>query len=207
MKIVIDGYEDLVIAEDEETLGELLTEIEKWIRDNKRIIVQARLEGKLLSWKDRKNIFHRRAGEFKILELFTANLWQWTTNSLNEIRRYLPEIATNMEKTSLLIQRGDYKNAFSLLDNCINLWNWVNETLQKIEKIFALDYTQISLKRGRLSDKIREFLNPLREANKAIKKGDLLGLSDILEYELAPRLKEQQEIVREITKLLKQQMN
>jgi len=207
MKIVIDGYEDLVMPEENETLGKLLIEIEKWIRDNRRIIVQVRLEGKPLSGKDRENLFCKKAGEFKVLELFTANPWQWAINSLNKMREYLPRIAMDMEKTSLLIQKGNYKNAFSLLDNCISLWNWVNETLQKIEKIFALNYTQIFFKKGKLTDKIREFLDIIEEANRAIKNSDLLTLADILEYELAPRVKEEQEIVREITGLLKQQMN
>ena len=207
MKIVIDGYEDLVMPEGDETLGQLLVELEKWIKDNKRVIVQIRLEGKPLSKKEKEAILQKKVSEFKVLELFTANPWQWAISSLSQMREYLPEIAMDMEKVSLLIQKGDYKKAFSLLDSCINLWNWVNENLEKIEKTFALDYTQILFKRGRLIDKIREFLELIEETNRALKNSDFLTVADILEYELAPRIREEQEIVGEIAELLKQQMN
>ena len=37
MKIIIDGYENLVMPEENETLGELLIQLDDWIRKNKRI--------------------------------------------------------------------------------------------------------------------------------------------------------------------------
>ncbi|HDN84250.1 MAG TPA: hypothetical protein ENG47_00655, partial [Candidatus Aerophobetes bacterium] len=119
MKIVIDGFEDLVIAEEDETLRQLLVQLDKWIRENNRIIVQIKLEGRSLSELDEKVVFDRKVGEFKTLELFTANLWQWAIDSLEEIKVYLPEIAKKMEQVSLLIQQGDSKKAFSLLDRYI----------------------------------------------------------------------------------------
>ena len=85
MKIVIDGCKDLVIADENETLGQLITQLEEWIKDNKRVIVQAKLEGKSLSEKDKKVLLNRKVSEFKILELSTANLWQWAVDSLEDI--------------------------------------------------------------------------------------------------------------------------
>jgi len=206
MKIIIDGYEDLVIPEENETLGQLLIQLEEWIRDNKRVIVQVKLEGKSLSEEDKKILFNRKVSEFKILELFTANPWQWAINSLEEIKVYLPEIARKMEKVSFLIQQGNCKNAFSLLERYIGLWDEINEALAKIEKIFALDYTKILLKKN-ASYEMKELMQFLEEAKRAIKDNDLLTLADILEYELAPRIREEKKLVGEIIDMLKHQMN
>jgi len=206
MKIIIDGYEDLVIHEENETLGQLLIQLEEWIRDNKRVIVQVKLEGKSLSEEDKKILFNRKVSEFKILELFTANPWQWAINSLEEINVYLPEIARKMEKVSFLIQQGNCKNAFSLLERYIGLWDEINEALAKIEKIFALDYTKILLKKN-ASYEMKELMQFLEEAKRAIKDNDLLTLADILEYELAPRIREEKKLVGEIIDMLKHQMN
>jgi len=206
MKIIIDGYEDLVIPEEDETLGELLVQLESWINENKRVVIQVRLEGKSLSEEDKKILFNKKVSEFKTLELYTANLWQWAINSLEEIKGYLPEIAKEVEKVSLLIQKGNHKSAFSLLERCIGLWGEANEVLEKIEKIFALDYTKIFLKRNVLW-KVEKIVQFLKEAKRAIKDNDLLTLADVLEYELAPRIREERKLVGEIINMLKYQMN
>ena len=65
MKIIIDGYEDLVIAEENETLEELLIQLEEWIKENKRVIVETKLEGKSLSEEDKKILFHRKVSQFE----------------------------------------------------------------------------------------------------------------------------------------------
>lgn len=207
MKIVIDGYENLVIADENEILGELLVQLEDWIKRNKRVIVQTKLEGKSLSKEDKKVLFNRKVSEFKILELFTANLWQWAINSLEEIKVYLPEIAEQMERVSFLIQQGNCRSAFSLLDRYTGLWDEINEALRKIEKIFALDYTQIFLKEERTPYRMREFVQFLEEAKRAIKDNDLLTLADVLEYELAPRIREEKKLVEEMISMVKHQMN
>ncbi|MCD6574547.1 hypothetical protein J7K97_02575 [Candidatus Aerophobetes bacterium] len=206
MKIIIDGYEDLVIPEEDETLGELLVQLESWINENKRVVIQVRLEGKSLSEEDKKILFNKKVSEFKTLELYTANLWQWAINSLEEIKSYLPEIAKEVEKVSLLIQKGNHKSAFSLLERCIGLWDEANEVLEKIEKIFALDYTKIFLERNVLW-KVEKIVQFLKEAKRAIKDNDLLTLADVLEYELAPRIREERKLVGEIINMLKYQMN
>ncbi|RLE11165.1 hypothetical protein DRI96_06670 [Candidatus Aerophobetes bacterium] len=207
MKIVIDGFEDLVIAEEDETLRQLLVQLDKWIRENNRIIVQIKLEGRSLSELDEKVVFDRKVGEFKTLELFTANLWQWAIDSLEEIKVYLPEIAKKMEQVSLLIQQGDSKKAFSLLDRYIGLWERVNQILRTIEKIFALDYNKIFLKKNGDSYNMEELVQLLEEAKRAIGDNDFLALADILEYELAPRIREKKKLVEEIINTLKHQMN
>ncbi|MCD6257129.1 hypothetical protein J7J45_03580 [Candidatus Aerophobetes bacterium] len=207
MKIVIDGFEDLVIAEEDETLRQLLVQLDKWIRENNRVIVQIKLEGRCLSELDEKVVFDRKVREFKTLELFTANLWQWAIDSLEEIKVYLPEIAKKMEQVSLLIQQGDSKKAFSLLDRYIGLWERINQTLRTIEKIFALDYNKIFLKKNGDSYNMEELVQLLEEAKRAIGDNDFLALADILEYELAPRIREKKKLVEEIINTLKHQMN
>jgi len=207
MKVIIDGYEDLVTPEENETLGEFLSEVEKWIKENKRIVLKIRLEGKILSGKEKENLFKKKVNEFKILELFTANSWEWAVNSLKEIEENLPEISINIKRVSTFIQRGNYKKAFSLLESCLNAWDWTGRTLEKIGKILALDYAQISFKKETLTEKIKEFLEPLKEANRALKNKDFLTLADILEYEITPRIKEEQEMIKQITRIIKQEMN
>jgi len=207
MKIVIDGCKDLVIADENETLGQLITQLEEWIKDNKRVIVQAKLEGKSLSEKDKKVLLNRKVSEFKILELSTANLWQWAVDSLEDIKIYLPEIARQMEKVSFLIQQGDCRSAFSLLGRYTGLWDEINEALAKIEKIFALDYTQILLKEEKTSYETRQIVQFLKKAKRAIKDNDLLTLADVLEYELAPRIREEKRVVEQIINMVKYQMN
>jgi len=207
MKIIIDGYEDLVIAEENETLGQLITQLEEWIKDNKRVIVQTKLEGKSLSEKDKKILLNRKVSQFKILELSTVNLWQWAIDSLEEIKIYLPEIARQMEKVSFLIQQGNYKSAFSLLGRYTGLWDEINEALGKIEKIFALDYTQILLKEEKTSYEMRQMVQFLKRAKRAIEDKDFLTLADVLEYELAPRIREKKRAIEEMINMVKYQKN
>jgi len=207
MKIIIDGYEDLVIAEENETLEELLIQLEEWIKENKRVIVETKLEGKSLSEEDKKILFHRKVSQFEILELSTVNLWQWAIDSLEKIKISLPELARQMEKVSFLIQQGNYKSAFSLLDRYIGLWDQINQTLAEIEKIFALDYTQTLLKEEKTSYEMKQMVQFLKRAKKAIEDNDFLALADVLEYELAPRIREEKRAIEEMINMVKYQIN
>ncbi len=208
MKIVIDGHMDLVMPEEDESLGELLVELKEWmIKENKRVIVRVRLEGKIISEKNKKVVLLRKATEFGILELFTVNLLQWAIDSLKEIEDKLPRIALGMERVSFLIQKGNYQDAFSLLDKSIEVWDRINEALRYVERLFALDYSQIFPERKGISGEMEKVKDLLGEANRAMEQNDLLGLADILEYELAPRINEERMAVDKITKLITQQMN
>ena len=207
MKITIDGCQDLVIPEEEETLGELLIQLEEWVKENKRVIVQVKLEGKIFPEKNKEIVLHRKVGEFKVLELFTANLWKWAVDSLKEMEEELPRIALEMEKVGFLIQKGNYQDAFSLLDKSIEAWDRINEVLRYVERLFALDYSQIFFEGKGISGEMEKFKDSLKEANRAIEEDDLLALADILEYELAPQINEERMAVDKITKLITQQMN
>ncbi len=206
MKIIIDGYENLVMPEENETLGELLIQLDDWIRKNKRIIIQIKLEGKDLSEIDKNSIFNKKADEFKILEVFTADLWNWAICSLEKMKMDLPEIAKGLKKVSDFIQKGNWKKAFFLFDGYIRLWDEINQTLEMIRKAFALDYSQIFLNEE-VSYKADEFIQLLKEAKRAMNENDFLTLADILEYELAPRLEGEKRFVEEVANLLKHQMN
>jgi len=177
------------------------------LKENKRVIVRVRLEGKIISEKNEKVVLLRKATEFGILELFTVNLLQWAIDSLKEIEDKLPRIALGMEKVSFLIQKGNYQNAFSLLDKLIEVWDRINEALRYVERLFALDYSQIFPKRKGISGEMEKVKDLLGEANRAMEQNDLLGLADILEYELAPRISEERMAVDKITRLITQQMN
>jgi len=207
MKVVIDGYVDLVIPEGDETLRELLIELKEWIKKNKRVIVQVKLEGKIFSEENKEIVLGRKVRELKILELFTASLWQRAIDSLKQIEEKLPGIALGMEKVGFLIQKGSYRDAFLLLNKSIEAWDRVNEALQQIETLFTLDYTHILLEGKTMADKMDEFKELLEEANRAMEEDDLLTLADILEYELAPRIREEKMVADKIIKMIIQQVN
>jgi len=207
MKVIIDGFENLVFPEENETLGEFLVQLEEWIKNNRKVIVKVKLEGKTLGEEQKKIIYNRKVNEFEVLEVFTANPWQWAIDSLEEMKVYLPEISSKMEKVGFFIQQGNYKKALSLLERYIGLWDEINETLRKIGNVFGLDYTRIFLNEEKASCKIKELLEYLEEAKRAIQENDLLALADILEFELAPRIKDERKLVQEIINVLKCQMN
>ena len=207
MKVIIDGFENLVFPEENETLGEFLVQLEEWIKNNRKVIVKVKLEGKTLGEEQKKIIYNRKVNEFEVLEVFTANPWQWAIDSLEEMKVYLPEISSKMEKVGFFIQQGNYKKALSLLERYIGLWDEINETLRKIGNVFGLDYTRIFVNEEKASCKMKELLEYLEEAKRAIQENDLLALADILEFELAPRIKDERKLVQEIINVLKCQMN
>jgi len=207
LEIIIDGYRELVIVEGNETLENVLEGIKKWVTENKRVITKILLEGKPLEEDKKEKIRRKKVKEFKTLELFTSSPWQLAINALEEIEYHLPRLAESLERVSSLIQEAEYGRAFSLLTNCIDVWDGINNAFKKIEKILALDYNQIFIKGERLKEKIEKFIRLLEEANKAIKNNDLLTLADILEYEFVPQIKEETEIVKKIAAAAYQHLN
>lgn len=207
MQIFIDGFSGLVIAEEEESLGEVLSWLERWVRDNQRVIIQVNLEGKSISDDERKKLKDRKIGEFERLELLTSHPWQLAIGSLDEVHQRLPSLAKGLRKVAFLIQTTDCGPAFLLLGDCIDAWKWIVEVLQRVEKMLGLDYSLIFFKGKSLSEKIGDILMILEDTNLSIRNNDLLQLAGLLEYELAPSIQEQRQIVRIICQEVQQRLN
>lgn len=207
MQIFIDGFSDLVTAEEEESLGEVLSWLERWVRDNQRVIIQMSLEGKSISDDEKKRLKNRKVRQFKRLELFTSHPWQLAVRSLDEIQQRLPSLAKGLRKVAFLVQTADCGPAFPLLGDCIDTWKWIVEVLQRAEKVLGLNYNLIFFKGKSLSEKMGDILRILEDTKLSLKNNDLLQLAGLLEYELAPSIEEQGEMVRRICKEVQQRLN
>lgn len=207
MQIIIDGFSDLVMVEGKETLGEVFSWLNQYIKDNHRVITRVRLEGKNITEKERKGLEEKRVGEFKRLELVTSYPWQLAVGALGEIGQRLPSLAKGLKKVAFLVQTDDCSVAFSLLGDCIDTWKWIVEVLQRVEKMLGLDYSLIFFKGKSLSEKIGGIVGILEDTNQSLKNNDFLQLAGLLEYELAPSIEEQGKIVRKILQEVQQRLN
>jgi len=207
MQIIIDGFSDLVTAEEEEILGDVLSWLDRWVRDNQRVIIEVSLEGRAISNDERKRLEDKRIGEFERLELITSHPWQLAMGSLDEIRQRLPFLAKGLKKVAFLIQTADCGSAFPLLTDCIDTWKWIIEVLQRAERVLGLKYNFIFFKGKSVSEKMGDFLKLLEETKQSLKNNDFLQLAGLLEYELAPGIEEQEKVVKRICQEVQQQLN
>lgn len=207
MQIIIDGFSDLVRAEGKETLGEVFSWLNRYVKDNQRVITQVRLEGKTITEKERRRLEEKRVGEFEKLELVTSYPWQLAVGALDEIHQQLAGLAKNLKKVAFLFQTADYCPAFCLLRDCFKVWHWIIEGLQRVERILGLKYSLIFFKGKSLSEKVDYFLKFLKEANEAMEDHDFLLMAGLLEYELVPRIEEQAEMVKRISREIHHRLN
>jgi len=194
MKISIDGKADIVSADDGYSLGEILRQIDKFLREQGRMAVQATLDDNPLARSD-TTLLKKKVDEFGLLEISTGGIREQAVQALSGVRSHLPVIVQKVIRVSEQIQSGGLKEGYKTLMVCADLATLVVRVIEEVRILMGVDLDTLDLPGASVGDRIGEVRDVLKATKEALDAHDTVTVADLMEYELAPKLERWDEVL------------
>ncbi len=202
MKVVINENDVELAIEEKPTFGVLVEEAEKFASEHEKIITQITVNGELITPEDEVVKRYDECGSSDQINMLMDSPANIIVAALEEADKDIPGIVENLKKVAAYLQTGSRQAAFALFTECIEQWKQVINLFRIAESVFGVDTKEIIIE-GRTLDNIQsELLELLVETKKSMEDDDAITLSDLLEYELAPNIEGQREIIRQLINLV-----
>lgn len=205
MEIRVNGKPLEVELEEEKTLGEIMDGLTRWVAEQGKIVFHVMLNGKTLLATDQEaasiSLEDIRTLELEIIEkealsegdeamLMPTETLDATTilENMMEMKIHIPDLAAQLEGVSIGLTTGGQVQAMDLLQGVTRSIDEMISLLKDTRRLFDLEYRSIQIGEQSIEDKIMNLKSLLAEIITAFENNDLVMLSDLLEYELAPML-------------------
>lgn len=187
----------------EETLGDLIGSLLILSNQANKVVLEIVVDGLPFPLEDRAKFEDRPIREVHKVELRVENKLPIALFALEEAKRLLPEFRTNLGEVSELLMSGQKYKAMSLFSNSLVLWRKIINFIRTVGVSYHLDFNEIFFDGKRIDDKNFELLKTLQEIKAAMERGDIVSLSDLIEYELIGKVEEQSQIIDQLVGAVK----
>ncbi len=206
MDVILDGQRNVDLTAEQGDMFAVMSAVNERLRRIGRGIVTLHLDGRELSPDTFKEAMaNRGAEEQAVLEVTSGSLLDMSRAALDEVLPVLHELPNACRALAQVFQSDAPESGFEPFHELANLWGMI-----KVRQSMVLDLLNLPVEDARLGDcaftALHTELNRfLEEAAQAIEKRDCVLLGDLLEYELAPRAEQEQEIVALLLRRLSEQ--
>lgn len=206
MDIVIDGNKDLAYADAGSSLGEILDQLQTWLQRNGRAVVTLTLDGQTLAPAAvPADVRKQKVDAYKMLDLVTLCPAELSLLTLSELAKHLPSVGSALTTAAAHFQKGNLPTAMSLLGDAVTGLQVTMDTLLKVGQLQGIELSTLLVGGKSGLDAIHRLRDKLREVQSALKSKDSVTLADMAEYELAPAVKDWQELIGGLEEKIRKQ--
>ena len=188
MKLTLDGKPLDVTEESHLSVRAIVERVVMLLKPQLRTISEIFVDGKQMGSWDDPDFIKITVGGVTEMQIISEEPRKLANKVLYEIASYMPKIQKALVDTSEKIQSRKEEEGMALLGQLTSTWIELYEGFQSAVKVTGTDLNAI-LVNGRafieINDEIHNFLY---EVSTMVEEQRMLELSDILEYEIAPRI-------------------
>ncbi|MCD6460967.1 hypothetical protein J7L67_09930 [bacterium] len=204
MQILVNENNIDIKLDKERNLEELLVRLQDEVRqkDASKLVVTIKVNGEeILSSQEDMALID--ISHINKLEVTTDDISKTAVNALTEIKRQLPDLSDAMVSISCLFQEGNREEALETFSKVCSEWRKIIQFFDSLAVVFMIDYSQLKVDDKSFDTINEELLNLLTDTRTAIANDDMVMLSDLIEYELAPKISEETIAVDNMIEFLK----
>ncbi|MBI1389342.1 MAG: hypothetical protein GC154_12940 [bacterium] len=188
MKLVLDDRPIDIIEADDATLTQVIERVAEELKGQKRVVSEIILDGRAVGGYDDPELAQMTVKQCSNLRLVSEEPRLLASKVLHEIAGYMPRIQAALVETSSRIQSGDEQEGMHLLEQITATWAELYQGFQNAVVVTGVELGDV-LVEGRsfleINNEVHDFLNTVSDL---VQENRMLELSDILEYEIAPRI-------------------
>jgi hypothetical protein len=170
--------------EGEKNLGDVLREMDEWIRTKRELITSVVLDGNPISREEREALAGRAVEEIVSLEVNSQNRYSLAAEGMSLLKSYLPSFVVGSEQIADYLQKGEDLRAYELFEEFIGGLEWIVQMLDNVAMAVELDYRLIIFDGRSIEEHLGDLLKLMREVEGAFENRDMVMLSDLLQYEV-----------------------
>lgn len=202
MLLTLDNQHIELVENEDTPLRDVIERISLQLKEKHRVISEIFVDGMQIAGWDDPDVAERTVGTCKSMRLVSEEPRKLAHQVLYDIASYMPKIQEALVDSSSKIQSRNEQEGLQVLEQATSAWA---ELLQGLQS--ALTVTGLNFEDVRVGDKsfieINEDIHTyLEEASGLVEEQRYLELSDILEYEIAPRIPHMEEGIYQLIKML-----
>ncbi|MDP8244461.1 MAG: hypothetical protein P9L94_10310 [Candidatus Hinthialibacter antarcticus] len=207
MKLVLDDQPIDFTETGDATLREVVERISLELKESQRVISEIVLDGRHIGGWDDPELSQMTVGQCQNMRLISEEPRNLAHKVLHEIASYMPRIKEALIETSSKIQSGAEKDGMQLLEQVTATWAELYQGFQSAILVTGLDLNMVTVE-GRtflaINEEIHKFLD---HVTVMVQENRMLELSDVLEYEIAPRIPLVEEGIYRVIKEMEKKPN
>jgi len=189
MQVTVNGVEVDLSSSGVRTLGEVIGAVQGAAAEKNEVVVEVFLNGEPLGPEQEAAQSGQELGPDDRVEVTVQDAVALLTGALQVTRDSLPELQHKLGHVAAALQSGSRQEAFSLFSECLTHGRQVVQLLQVSQTCLGFDPAQVTIEGKSLNELNEALLRSLQGTKEAMEQGDLVSLSDLLEYELAENIR------------------
>ncbi len=198
MQVTIGGVEVDLSSSGVRTLGELIDAVQGAASERNEIAVGLVLNGQRIGPEQEASQRERELMPDDVIDFQVQDASAVLTAALEQTRDGLPALEEKLGKVATALQCGARQEAFSLFGECLTHWRQVIHLLQATQACLGYDPGEVEVEGRTIRNINEDLLTALQETKRAMEQGDLVALSDLLEYELIAKLREERALLEQL---------
>ncbi|GEM_PF-2304525 len=195
MELIVDGELNPVSVPEGATVADVLHLADEQLSQASRMIVSIRIDGEQLPADRLSEYQPRDVSSVERIEIGSQPVQEITQGAIGQLETSLPDLSRTITELSATFQQGDTEHAIKVLPRVLDVWLAAVETERTLGSILGADFSSIEVN-GQPVNSLHEALNEeLGKATSALESEDYVLLADLLEHELAPRIRTELKIV------------
>jgi len=135
--------------------------------------------------KDSSDLF-QQASESEKVEIVTGTVEEIVSDSISEAFEYLKRVEEGIPPLALSFQMDPGPEAFEGLRQLFEGFYWLNLLVDKLSANFKIDFDTVCIQEVPVKEHNQKYIAILKQLQDSQEKGDVVLISDLLEYEIAP---------------------
>jgi hypothetical protein len=195
MDVTVDNVRNVPLEGNPADIRAAITALSSMLRQQGRIIQALKIDGQELRADNTESLLNRPVTEVATLEAVSEDLSAYAGRLLEEMQPVLPELSQACHDLAAVFQGNQPEEGFEPFQRLAEIWSVIKSRELEVAELLGCSLDDIrvdGMPVQRMHDELNRFLE---EAADALTLRDCVLLGDLLEYELAPRARQEVEIV------------
>ncbi len=200
MKLLVDNQPAEIIETQETSLNEVIERISNDLQEQNRVISEIYVNGRMMTgWND-ETLSSMKVGTCDSMRLISEEPRKLAHKVLYDIAGFMGNIQNALVECSTKIQSRNEQEGLQILETITSTWAELYMGLQKAIAVTGVGFENIFVEGKSFSQINEEIHQYLDDVSELVQEQQFLELSDVLEYEIAPRVPQIREGIYKLIK-------
>jgi hypothetical protein len=195
MEVVVDGKTGLMAPDAGTTLQAVLEALRRNISSRRRVIVSFILDGERVEIDKLGEKGGKPPGEFGLLEVRTADPFQFSVGTLSGLLGHLKNMEKCQEEALQYANSGEYAKTLEKADACFYGWDILLRAVRDVSTLSLADLKSLDASGVTVEGRIKELQDSLLRFSAALEFKDVARIAEIIETEFRLRLHDWRSVI------------
>lgn len=185
MIVTLDGRRLNTDFAPQQTLQTLLDEVRASLRAERLLVAVAR-DGQELTGDELNQSLNAPLGATRQVDVESGSRRDVAAEALRDIAARIEQVGSEQVEIAAELNAGRREQAMQRFSPFLETWQTAQRAIMQCSEVLGQDLTRIESNGASIQTHLNSLADNLRELRRAFQAGDMVLLSDVLEYELPP---------------------